>query len=153
MKEHLAAAGSPPADAGGSDDDFMSQVCSSIVLSAHVPLSNCQSFSTAFISTSRPPTRFPSRSVTIESTSILSPFWTNVRGVLMPTYSDDGCTSSDVCPAQVCRLTSCTDADAEMAYGRGGLTDLKSTFSRCLPLASVRPLKVCVVLLPYGLPP
>src|SRR4051812_26706913 len=99
----------------GLSVDLTVQFCSSMVFSAQLPLSNCQSFKIALISTSRPGIRLPSISVTIDSTFILSPFCTNVLGVFIPTYSEDGCTSSDVCPAQVCRFTSCTDPEAEIA--------------------------------------
>ena len=94
--------------------DLTVQVCSSSVTSFQVPLSNAQSFSTALISASRPVCKLPSISETIDSTSIFSPFWTKVRGVLMPTYSEAGCTSSEVELDHVWRLTSITDAEAEI---------------------------------------
>src|SRR5436190_22338431 len=134
--------------------DLTVQVCSSTVTSFHEPWSNCQSLRTALISASRPPMRLPSMSLTIDSTSIFSFFWTNVRGVLIPIYRDDGWTSSDVELDHVCRLTSCTDDAAVIVYGRGGLTDSKSILSKCLPLASVGPVNVCVVPPPSpGRPP
>ena len=74
----------------GLSPDLTVHVCSLMVCSFHEPLSNAQSFKTALISASRPVTRLPSMSDTIDSTSIFSPFWTNVRGVFIPTYSDDG---------------------------------------------------------------
>src|SRR3954453_258281 len=83
--------------------------CSSTTFSTQLPLSKSQSLRTALISASRPAMRLPSMSDTIEATEIFSPFCTNVRGVLIPTYSDDGCTSSEVELDQVWRFTSCTD--------------------------------------------
>src|SRR5215203_4158083 len=105
-----------------SPSDFVLQTCSSIVFSIHAFFSYAQSFKTALTSTSRSLTNCPSMSETIDSIVIFSPFCTNVRGVLMPTYKSDGCTSSEVELDHVCRFTSCTEEEAEIVYGRGGLT-------------------------------